>query len=280
MTNPIAVFNQLRDTYLRYLDSPFDLRYEPLVAERRDMLDRDGRLYREPLIEPVPPYAGSGRTFPAAAAEILRSSWPPSLIGDLAGFVSQGLFAPGLELYAHKFESVDASVRARQDIVVTSGTGSGKTECFLLPIAATLIEESVRWGANPPAPATLDWWNHAAPPGSRGRHHPRVAQRGHENSAARPAALRALVMYPLNALAEDQLVRMRLGLDGAAARAWLDVNRGGNRFFFGRYTGGTPVAGDRTATKLAELRRELLAIQADANAAVANPDAARYFQHL
>ena len=100
------------------------------------------------------------------------------------------------------------------------------------------------------------------------------------NTAARPAALRALVMYPLNALAEDQLVRLRVGLDGAAARAWLDANRGGNRFFFGRYTGRTPVAGDRTATKLAELRQELLAVQADANAAAANPNAARYFQHL
>ena len=67
MTNPIALFEQLRETYLRYLDSPFDLRYEPLVAERRDILGRDGRLYRDPLIEPVPPYLSSDRTFAAAA---------------------------------------------------------------------------------------------------------------------------------------------------------------------------------------------------------------------
>ena len=59
MTNPIELFNELRKTYLRYLDSPFDIRYQPLVDERRAMLDRDGRLYRDPLLEPSPPYVSS-----------------------------------------------------------------------------------------------------------------------------------------------------------------------------------------------------------------------------
>ena len=44
MSNPIAIFDELRDTYLRYLDSPFDLRYPDLIAERRQLLDKDGRL--------------------------------------------------------------------------------------------------------------------------------------------------------------------------------------------------------------------------------------------
>ena len=56
MSNPIAIFESLRDTYLRYLDSPFDLRYPDLVAERQQLLHVDGRLYRRPLIEPVPAY--------------------------------------------------------------------------------------------------------------------------------------------------------------------------------------------------------------------------------
>src|SRR6202034_2904575 len=142
------------------------------------------------------------------------------------------LFLPGLELHSHQYEPVQASVRDRQDVVVTSGTGSGKTECFLLPLAAALVEESVRWGACPPAPATLDWWNHAAPPGARGLYHPRVPQRGHEDPVARPAAMRALVMYPLNALAEDQLVRLRVGLDGARGRSWLDRTRARHASFF------------------------------------------------
>lgn len=280
MTNPIVIFNSLRETYLRYLDSPFDLRYEPLVDERRAMLDQDGRLYRAPLIEPIPPYMSSGRLFPAAATEILNGVWPAQTIADLAGFVGQGLFPASRELYQHQYEAVQTSVRDRRDVVVTSGTGSGKTECFLLPIAAALIEESTRWGACPPVPLTHDWWNQPAPVGSRGRHHPRVPQRGHEDPRARPPAMRALVMYPLNALAEDQLVRLRDGLDGPGARAWLDANRGGHRYHFGRYTGRTPVAGERTAAKTNELRQELLSAQADAQAVAATPDAARFFQDL
>lgn len=278
MTNPVSIFEGMRDTYLRYLDSPFDLRYDSLVAERRDLLDEDGRLYRRPLIEPAPPYAPSGRDVAAAVAQILGGSLPPGMIADVAGFISQGLFDPSRNLYQHQFDALDASMRQHQDVIVTSGTGSGKTECFLLPLAAALVTESANWGAAASLPAAHDWWNHDGPSGQR--YHPRVPQRGHEDSITRPPAMRALVMYPLNALAEDQLVRLRLGFDSYAARSWLDTNRAGNRFYFGRYTGRTPVSGaPSSSNKLAELRRELIAMGRDA-AAVAGTDAERFFQSL
>jgi len=278
VTNPVSIFEGMRDTYLRYLDSPFDLRYDSLVAERRQLLDADGRLYRRPLIEPAPPYASSGRDFATAASQIFAESLPPQLISDISGFVSQGLFLPGRELYAHQFEALDASMREHRDVIVTSGTGSGKTECFLLPLAAGLVAESDRWGASVPAPAEHQWWDHGGPSGQR--YHPRIPQRGHEDPVTRPPAMRALVMYPLNALAEDQLVRLRLGFDSAGARTWLDANRGGNRLYFGRYTGRTPVSGDpSSSTKLTELRNELRSMARDA-AAVAGTDAARFFQSL
>jgi len=279
VTNPVSLFERMRDTYLRYLDSPFDLRYDSLVAERRALLDADGRLYRRPLIEPAPPYALSGSDFAAAAAQTLGATWPTHAVTELAEFVSRGLFPAGRELYSHQLAAFDASVRQGKDVVVTSGTGSGKTECFLLPLAASLVRESASWGAQPPQPPQHDWWNHGGPGGQR--YHPRIAQRGHEDPVARPPAMRALVMYPLNALAEDQLVRLRLGFDGAPARSWLDANRGGNRLYFGRYTGRTPVAGDPTSPgKEAELRRELAALERDALAVAAHPDAARFFQAM
>ena len=215
-----------------------------------------------------------------AAADILSALWPSRLINELAEFVELGLFPSDRELYSHQSDSFRAAVANHEDVIITSGTGSGKTECFLLPLAAALIEELVRWGAASLPPPAWDWWNHTAAPGTGRQYHPRVPQRGHEDPVARPPALRALVMYPLNALAEDQLVRLRIGLDGAGARTWLDAHRGGNRFYFGRYTGRTPVAGNRTTSKEGELRRELQSIQADANAVQRHPEAARFFQEL
>lgn len=278
MTNPVSIFEGMRDTYLRYLDSPFDLRYDSLVAERRGLLDRDGRLYRRPLIEPAPPYASSNRDFATAASKIFDGSLSQRLIGDISDFVSQGLFVPGRELYAHQFEALDASMRQHKDVIVTSGTGSGKTECFLLPLAAALVAESDRWGAPGPIPAEHQWWDHGGPAGQR--YHPRISQRGHEDPVTRPPAMRALIMYPLNALAEDQLVRLRLGFDSLSARTWLDSNRQGNRLYFGRYTGRTPVSGDPSSgTKLTELRNELRSMALDA-AAVGGTDAAKFFQSM
>ena len=96
------------------------------------------------------------------------------------------------------------------------------------------------------------------PPGSGNRrYHPRISQRAHEQGGRLPA-VRALVLYPLNALAEDQMARLRLALDGDPVRAWLSANRPGNRFWFGRYTGWTPISGrpDRDGAE-AELRGEL-----------------------
>ncbi len=279
MSNPLAIFESLRDTYLRYLDSPFDLRYPDLVAERRQLLDADGRLYRYPLIEPVPAYQTCGQTFQQVAQSLLGASWAPGALADLVGFVSQGLFPPSRELYAHQREVFQESVVQGRDVVVTTGTGSGKTECFLLPIAAALIRESSAWGAPGPRPAQWDWWNHWTMQGSRRRWAPRIPQRAHEDPAVRPAAVRALILYPLNALVEDQLARLRDGLDSAQARTWLQVQRGGNRFYFGRYTGRTPVSGIPTKNAEARLRTELASIERDAQLVVGSP-AARFFPSM
>jgi len=39
MNNLIQLFDSLKEMYLRYLESPFDLRYPDLRTERRQLLD-------------------------------------------------------------------------------------------------------------------------------------------------------------------------------------------------------------------------------------------------
>ena len=138
--------------------------------------------------------------------------------------------------------------RSFQHLVVTTGTGSGKTECFLIPIISRLVSESARWAA-PATSAAAGWWSDDRTPW--------ISQRSDER---RPAAMRSMILYPMNALVEDQLVRLRTALDGVGPRVWFEANRSGNRFHFGRYTGQTPVPGENTGkrdAKLADLRKEL-----------------------
>lgn len=271
MNNPILLFESLKEMYFRYLDSPFDLRYPDLRAERRNLLDRDRHIYREPLIEPVPLYEVCGQSFAAMAHGLLAGNWTAQEISDLADFVSLELFPSTRQPYTHQRDVFrEAVLNGNNDVVVTTGTGSGKTECFLLPVLAALIRESANWGPAPARPANWDWWNHSAR---------RISQRGHEVAAARPAAVRALILYPLNALVEDQLSRLRAALDGTPARQWLQTRRAGNRFYFGRYTGRTPVPGLQTPAKVSRLRQELIEAEQAAQRVAGYP-AERFFARV
>ena len=71
-----------------------------------------------------------------------------------------------------------------------------------------------------------DWWMSPAPGSGRRLHHSRIGQRDHERGSRLPG-IRALVIYPLNALAEDQMSRLRQALDSDGIRAWLAANRPG-----------------------------------------------------
>ena len=276
MSNPIHFFENLRDMYLRYLDSPFDIRYGDLAAERRQLLDQDGRIYRYPLIEPVPAYRSSNQSFSQAAHALLGGRWQQAEITDVADFISQGLFLPNLTLHQHQRDVFEEVVVNGMNTVVTTGTGSGKTECFLLPVVASIVRESAAWPAPGQQHFQWDWWNRFTMRGQQRRWAPRIAQREHE---VRPAAVRALILYPLNALVEDQLARLRQALDSQGARNWLRAHRNGNQIYFGRYTGRTPVSGTRVASNVGRLRDELRSVHRDAQA-VAGKAAERFFQSM
>ncbi|MGH8324465.1 MAG: DEAD/DEAH box helicase, partial [Steroidobacteraceae bacterium] len=201
MTDPIHTFDSLKSAYLRYFDSPFDLRFGDLVQARRRLLDRDRVLYREPLIEPQPGYVLSGHDVRAAVASVLGgvAGWSQQNIDDLAGVAEEGLFLPRgstpIELYLHQEAMLRSSVANQLDTVILTGTGSGKTESIYLPVLAAIVRESAGWPATPAAPRN-DWWSMPPPAGSPANrvYHPRISQRAHE-TGSRPSAIRALVLY-------------------------------------------------------------------------------------
>src|SRR5262249_17124350 len=122
-----------------------------------------------------------------------------------------------------------------------------------------LLKESEGWRPFPSRPAN-HWW-----PGA-GQF---IPQR--EGETGRRAAIRCLVLYPMNALVEDQLMRLRRAFDSPAARKWLDENPGNHRLYLGRYTGATPVSGSvGNRTALQNLRGQMSAMEARADKAAAD----------
>jgi hypothetical protein len=258
MPDALTIFDKLRAQYLRYYDTPFAVRDEAVMTERRRILEADRGISREPWLEPIAPYATVQHDLASACAAARADP-------DLAEFAALGLLPPGARLRTHQAEALEASCRFNKHVVVTAGTGSGKTEAFLLPLLSHLLTEAATWAPN----GVLDpdpWW-HGDRPTYRTQ---RDGERG------RSAAVRALVLYPMNALVDDQLKRLRTALDSQAARRWLDEHRGGHRFYFGRYTSRTPVAGRRDRSRTTRLARQLTAMEQRARRVRDDPGR-RYF---
>lgn len=272
MNDLIGLHARLEHVYGMYVESAFPLRDPDLRRERQALLTRPGLLAQPPLVEPVTQYAGSGLTLAGAAARL------PAGAADVARLAAP-LLPAEVPLYAHQLEALEQSVLHGRDLVITTGTGSGKTEAFLLPLLASLARESAKWSpVRPPAP-DREWWRH----GQDRPEDPAESQWGH---VTRPGAVRALVLYPLNALVEDQLRRLRTVLNDPEVRTWLDRTRGGNRVTFGRYTGLTPVpgrpGGKAGKRNTARLREHLLSLdrQTKALAAVEDPEVRHHFPDL
>ncbi|MGV9728693.1 DEAD/DEAH box helicase [Streptomyces albogriseolus] len=221
----LGTFDHLKEALFRYYNTPFGLADELLERERQQLFDVDGGAWRDPLLEVRPQYASVGTDL---AGSVREAGAHP----DLSELAQLGLLRGVPSLYQHQHQALVSAIRDGRNVVVTAGTGSGKTESFMLPILAGLVQESAAWPAT--GLPVNRWWG-----SPNGEYQPqRAGERG------RHAAVRALVLYPMNALVDDQMMRLRKALDSDEVRDWLARNRPGHRFYFGRYTGATPVAGD------------------------------------
>ncbi|SHL90588.1 DEAD/DEAH box helicase [Hymenobacter psychrotolerans] len=304
MQDPIGAFDTIRDNFIRYVETAFRTKFDDIENRRHKLLHQDRVLYRQPWAEPLPEYQGSGSQIKREADNELPEVELADVLTDHEQELFRGLVKAGLldasnrELYEHQVSMLRTALQGKH-CVITSGTGSGKTESFLLPLFAQLVKEAASWpepGLVPPSAQA--WWQKGAvgrltdanvvdknTPRGHGTGLRRPAQqRGHEyvtregkERQTRPAAVRALILYPMNALVEDQMTRLRRALDSDEARTWFDQNVLRNRIYFGRYTGASPVSGELLCEdletgqpainkwKLDELRKELRAISGNAS---------------
>ena len=244
MKDPIAVFEAIREKFKLYIKTRFKTQFPSVEKERMALLEKQGSFWQEPWIELIKKYKSSDKTIGDLTPSDLKG-FSTNQLKDFQTFICSGLFKKEDKLYEHQYKVLRESLHGR-NIAITSGTGSGKTESFLLPLFAYLVKESSSWDKPTTKHEYLnDWWKddcrkESCKKNGRLIKSYRVPQREHEK---RDAAVRAIILYPMNALVEDQLSRLRAALSSDKSEEWFQQNRHGNRFYFGRYTGMTPVPG-------------------------------------
>lgn len=190
--NPIQFGKDVIDQYGRYLLTTFGLA-DPELHHQLEVGLRFGPGGQQRLAKG--PYIHLSRPF-------VQGPGIQDLIGDpevRLHPVLKDLFAFDT-LHKHQERTLRSAVAGRH-VIVATGTGSGKTEAFLLPILDHCLKLR----------------DQDAPPG-----------------------VTALLIYPMNALVNDQLDRLRPLLAGSGIT-------------FGRYTGDTPES-DRPVSQLEHSR--------------------------
>lgn len=192
--NPIATARKIERSYRDYIASTIHFDDAKLQKQLEDILAKPGYLAKGPFLEAAPPYKAS-----VCVADLVEEGLLCRSMLDL-GNGDPKAFDPQRKLYKHQEQAIRHAAEGRNYAVVT-GTGSGKTECFLFPILNDILSEFEQQGPS--------------------------------------AGVRAMILYPMNALANDQLKRLRTLLKGT------DIT-------FGRYTGDTEKTQDKAKQKWQE----------------------------
>lgn len=201
--------NELKQSLIEYIEATYHIADPSLLVQRRTLLEEEGVIHQSPYLESTPRYM-PGKTFrkldglDVAAVELLEAMSKPDPVAK------QLLFDPP---YTHQAQSLKTVAIQGRNAVIMTGTGSGKTESFVMPIMARLAAEA--------------------------KHRPQVFAQ---------SAMRAMILYPMNALVNDQLGRLR-AMFGDARVVALFKKWGGRPPRFARYTSRTPYAGIRSKEK-------------------------------
>lgn len=170
--NAAAAYLDIREKYLAnvidlatgmFPNKGEEKRWRAIRAQlRRDWASDESAtaLFARPVLEPMFPYPSCGQNI----ASLIEDG---TLDGRMRGFIDRHLAQGDYDLYRHQLEAIRAS--RTQNIIVASGTGSGKTECFLYSMINNLL---------------LDGDDFSQP------------------------GVRILMVYPMNALVKDQLKRI------------------------------------------------------------------------
>ena len=184
--NAVGLWTErIRSRYENYLKTSFFFRDRNLADSFESALRKEGSLLKGPYEEP-----DRGFEHGADAHELARQCFPGTA-DELLPALREG------PLYVHQELAVRGAFGERRNVVVATGTASGKTESFLYPILFELYRQHLAGELGEPG-------------------------------------VRAMILYPMNALANDQRERL-----GSIAESLNDAD---SAFLptFGQYIGQTP----------------------------------------
>lgn len=198
------VHKQLRVELENYIKSQYFGKSPVLLSALSKHIDDEGLLYQKPFIESSPAYV----TVPNGLAAASLEPWMKEYFLQLAE-AGIGVFSSP---FAHQISALEAAMQGK-DLFVSTGTGSGKTECFMWPLLAKMANEA------------------------------RISKKSWSKRG-----VRTIVMYPMNALVSDQVSRLRKML-GDPDNRFVKIFRNTcgkdvRRPQFGMYTGRTPYPGE------------------------------------
>ena len=107
------------------------------------LLENEEPLLAEPVFQSIFPWESSEHTFAEHASKlrVLKPEFVEALSGNNVD--SEQRFPEDRRPYKHQTESWKAMLGEEgKTIVVTSGTGSGKTECFMVPVLQDLVNQN------------------------------------------------------------------------------------------------------------------------------------------
>ncbi|AGA58892.1 helicase family protein with metal-binding cysteine cluster [Thermobacillus composti KWC4] len=208
-------YQAIRDRLRNYIKSDYLANSETLLLYENDLLGEKCNNYSNIAREPFIETSASYKKLPDGIKN--SHSIEP---GVKEAFIKLADANLGVypDPFVHQVKALESFLSGK-DLFVSTGTGSGKTECFLWPILAKAFEEAKK------RPNTF-----------------------------KMDAVRTLVIYPMNALVSDQLSRIRKILGNEKFKDIFTTETNAERIpHFGMYTGRTPYSGESKTSSNREL---------------------------
>lgn len=167
MFSPISAAENIKDEFIGYISTLFHIADKDYASQFIAALQEEGSVSKGPYLDVSDSYK-TGKSLAQMIEEGEASPLFRTLEGDIPDGDKEIQINRGL--YLHQEQALRKSNQGK-NLIVTTGTGSGKTECFIIPIINHLLREA--------------------------------------EEGVLTSGVRAILIYPMNALANDQMKRLR-----------------------------------------------------------------------